>query len=155
MSPALTGVCAVCLMSLCESVCACVGGLALAVTCVRPVCPLLSLPVPPTCLWHTCVALGLTPAFVNRGRSRARVIGDLHCAGEGREGEANTAIKQQEKQWTEGQQEERRKNRIRNEEFGMKMRPGEEKRGLKFGECTGTRVGWKGEWRGNECLRLV
>lgn len=58
--------------------------------------------------------------------------------GRGREGEANTAIKQQEKQWTEGQQEERRKNRIRNEEFGMKMRPGEEKRGLKFGECIGT-----------------
>lgn len=38
--------------------------------------PFLSLPVPPTCLWHTCVMPGLTPAFVNRGRRRAQVIGE-------------------------------------------------------------------------------
>lgn len=59
----------------------CVGGLPLAVACV--VLRALSTPSPPTCLWHACVAQSLTPAFVNRGKSRAWVIGDY--SGEERE----------------------------------------------------------------------
>lgn len=51
---------------------------------------------------HTCAEPGLTPAFVNRGRSKAGVIGDLVCAEEGREGgrergrKGNTVLNQQE-----------------------------------------------------------
>lgn len=37
----------------------------------------LSFPVPPTCLWHTCVVPSLTLALVNRGKSKTWVIGDL------------------------------------------------------------------------------
>lgn len=57
------------------------GGLALAAACV--VLRALSTPPPPTCLWHACVVQSLTPAFVNRGKSRAWVIGDY--SGEERE----------------------------------------------------------------------
>lgn len=67
--------------ALCLPVRDCVGGLALAVACV--VLRALSTPPPPTCLWHACVVQSLTPAFVNRGKSRAWVIGDY--SGEKRE----------------------------------------------------------------------
>lgn len=71
-------------------------------------------PPPPTCLWHACVVQSLTPAFVNRGKSRAWVIGDYS-------GEERERLTQQyndrevgggmRERWqgTEGQQEERRK----------------------------------------------
>lgn len=67
--------------ALCLPVRDCVGGLALAAACV--VLRALSTPPPPTCLWHACVVQSLTPAFVNRGKSRAWVIGDY--SGEERE----------------------------------------------------------------------
>lgn len=84
---------------------ACVGGLALAGTCVVPYALSLSLSVPPTCLWHTCVVLGLTPVFVNRGRRRAPLIG----AQEGREkGLHSEKPPEMRKRWTDGEQEEKK-----------------------------------------------
>lgn len=85
----------------------CVGGLPLAVACV--VLRALSTPSPPTCLWHSCVAQSLTPAFVNRGKSRAWVIGDY--SGEERERLTLQYNDREVGGWrgTEGQQEERRK----------------------------------------------
>lgn len=77
LSLALTGVCTLCLMSSCEeSVTLCVRGRS-GVSCYlhRPMCPFsLSL-----CHLLVCgtpvLCRGLTPAFVNRGRRGARVIG--------------------------------------------------------------------------------
>lgn len=77
LSPALTGVCTLCLMSFFKWLSDCVwmcGRPGVSWYLCRHVCP-LSIPVPHTCLWLTCVALVLTPAFVNRGRKRAQVIG--------------------------------------------------------------------------------
>lgn len=66
-------------MSSCEGLCGRPG----VGCCLRcPACPLYP-PPPPTCLWHACVVQSLTPAFVNRGKSRAWVIGDY--SGEERE----------------------------------------------------------------------
>lgn len=70
-------------------------------------------PPPPTCLWHACVVQSLTPAFVNRGKSRAWVIGDY--SGEERErltqqyNDREVGGMRERWQGTEGQQEERRK----------------------------------------------
>lgn len=91
----------------CRPVRDCVGGLPLAVACV--VLRALSTPSPPTCLWHARVAQSLTPAFVNRGKSRAWVIGDY--SGEERERLTLQYNDREVGGWrgTEGQQEERRK----------------------------------------------
>lgn len=107
LSPALTGVCTLCLLSFCKGVsdCACMCGRpGISWYLCRSVCPFfLSLSVPPTCLWHTCVVLGLTPAFVNRGRRRAPLIG----AQEGREkGLHSEKPPEMRKRWTDGEQEE-------------------------------------------------
>lgn len=79
--------------------CACVGGLALVGISVIPYASSLSLSVPPTCLWHTCVVRGLTPAFVNRGRRRVHVIGAQEGREKGLHSEKPTEMR---KRWTDG-----------------------------------------------------
>lgn len=103
--------------ALCLSVRDCVGGLALAAACV--VLRALSTPPPPptpppTRLWHACVVPSLTPAFVNRGKSRAWVIGDY--SGEKRE----RLTQQYNDGGGEGQKDSRRRggNGISNGDLG-------------------------------------
>lgn len=108
VSSELTGVCTLCLVS------SCVGGLALAVTCVV----LCALSLSPCATYLFVAHLPDTSVCQQREKQSAGNWWLTLCRGGER-------INQQEGtkerlQGTEGQQDEGRKNRIRNEELGWK-----------------------------------
>lgn len=105
------------------TLCACVGGLALAVTRVVLCAPSLSLPVPPTCLWRTCVVPGPDISVCQQREKQSAGNWRLIRRRGGGEGKGNTAINKQE-EWGRGgngQTGERKQNK--KWRIGMKMRP--------------------------------